>query len=142
MFFPSSININFVAQEPRSAYTSVVDKLYRSTEYNTPEFGEEYDFTQRYSGFFVPPMSSLYTFNIQSDDLSRLYFSPNASTGELLGDPVISISQWTRNRYLFKIIINTPRGRCSNNNQRHTQKKKEDNKLVTAKRHYKIIVHF
>jgi len=43
------------------------------------EFGERYYFVQRFSGFFVPPLTSLYTFVVRSDDQSRLYLSPNMS---------------------------------------------------------------
>ena len=98
VFFPGNIDINLVAQQPRSMHTSVVDKLYRHSSFDTPEFGEITSFTQRYSGFFVPPMSSLYTFNVRSDDQSQLYLSSNASS-EVLGDPIINVPQYTRNRY-------------------------------------------
>ena len=98
VFFTGNININLVSQQPRSMFTSIVDKFFIYSYVDTPEFGESTYFTQRFSGFFVPPMSSVYTFNIHSDDLSRMYFSPNASS-EYLGEPIISIPQWTRFRY-------------------------------------------
>ena len=96
-----NINIDLVSQQPRSADSHVVDRLYRSSEYDTPEFGEIYSFTQRYSGFFVPPLSSLYTFNVRSDDQSRLYFSPNASEVALGESPIIDVPQATRSRYVL-----------------------------------------
>lgn len=44
-----------------------------------PEFGESYNFNQRYSGFFVPPISGKYTLGLTSDDRARLYLSLDAS---------------------------------------------------------------
>ena len=67
-----------VEQRPRAENTSPQERLYR--DHSSPrEFGERRRFTQRLSGFFVPPLTSLYTFSIRSDDQSRLYLSPNMS---------------------------------------------------------------
>jgi hypothetical protein len=57
---------------------TIQEKAYRDINYPS-EFGELYYFNQRYSGFFVPPMDSYYTFNFISDDYGFLYLSPNTS---------------------------------------------------------------
>ena len=57
---------------------TVQERAYRDYQ-NPAEFGERTYFQQRYSGFFVPPIDSLYTFNFISDDRLRLYLSPNTS---------------------------------------------------------------
>ena len=67
--------------EPRSGLTSIQERAYRDSS-SSREFGERYNFIQRYSGFFVPPVTSLYTFSILSDDLSRLYVSPSMDADE------------------------------------------------------------
>ena len=73
-----SLNLDDVEQRPRAENTSPQESLYRDHRYPR-EFGERRNFVQRFSGFFVPPLSGLYTFSIQSDDQSRLYLSPNMS---------------------------------------------------------------
>ena len=98
VFIGGSININDIRQRPPSDFNSVIDKLFRSTEYSTPQFGEETFFTQRLTGFFVPPVSCLYTLNLRSDDLSRLYFSRNASSTVLPDTPLINVHEHTRRR--------------------------------------------
>lgn len=98
MFIGGNLNLNTVRQFPLSELTSVVDRLYRDSDYDTPQFGEDTYFSHRYTGFFVPPKSDIYTFNLRSDDLSQLYFSPNASTTELPDTPLISVPQYTRGR--------------------------------------------
>ena len=67
--------------EPRSQLVSIQDKAYRDHSY-TRDFGERNNFIQRYTGFFVPPVTSLYTFSILSDDLSRWYISPSMNPDE------------------------------------------------------------
>ena len=67
-----------VELRPRSELNSPQERAFRSNG-DVREFGERVNFAQRYSGFFVPPLTSLYTFQIQSDDLSRLYLSPDTS---------------------------------------------------------------
>ena len=42
--------------------------------------GETTNSLSRHFGLFCPPLTSLYTFNIQSTGPSRLYLSPNASS--------------------------------------------------------------
>ena len=49
------------------------------TSQRPSQFGETTFFNSKYTGFFVPPFSGLYTFYIRSDDLSRFYLSPNMS---------------------------------------------------------------
>ena len=98
VFIEGDTNINSVASRPRSAYSHIIDKFFRDSHYVSSEFGEDTSFTQRYSGFFVPPMSSLYTFGLLSDDQSRMYFSPNASSTELLEEPIMDVPQYTRER--------------------------------------------
>ena len=73
-----SLNLDDVEQRPRAENTSPQESLYRDHIFPR-EFGERRNFVQRLSGFFVPSLSSLYTFSIQSDDQSRLYLSPNMS---------------------------------------------------------------
>ena len=97
VFIGGNLDINSISARPHSMQSSVVDKLDRGSDYDTPVFGENTRFTQRYTGFFVPPVSSLYTFNVRSDDLSRLYFSANASS-EVLGEPIIDVREHTRRR--------------------------------------------
>ncbi len=73
-------SLNTIQDRPRAVNTSIQERLFRISTLSAPEFGEEVDFAQRFSGFFVPPKSSLYTFNLRSDDLSRFFLSPNASS--------------------------------------------------------------
>ena len=102
--FIGNTNIDFTRGRPPSELNSVIEKLYRSTYYSTPQFGEEVFFTQRLTGFFVPPVSCLYTLNLRSDDLSRLYFSRNASSTELPDTPLINVPHHTSFRYNNNII--------------------------------------
>ena len=87
-----------VEQRPRSENNSPQERTYR-TSGDVREFNENTFFTQRYSGFFVPPVTSLYTFQIQSDDLSRLYLSPN--TSEEHKQIIAFADAFTRNRRDF-----------------------------------------
>ena len=73
-----SLNLDDVEQRPRAENTSPQERLYRD-RFSPREFGERRNFVQRLSGFFVPPLTSLYTFSIRSDDQSRLSLSPNMS---------------------------------------------------------------
>lgn len=70
--FFGSLDLNRIRAATRSSRSSIQERLYR---HNRPEFGEHRYFGHRFSGFFVPPTTSLYTFNLNSDDNSRLYFS-------------------------------------------------------------------
>ena len=113
VYIGGDLNINSVRNFPSAELKSVVDRLYRDSQYDTPQFGENVDFTQRYTGFFVPPRSDLYTFNLRSDDQSRLYFSTNASTTELPDTPLISVREHTRSRYMYIDCESRP---CNNHN--------------------------
>ena len=73
-----SDSLDNIEQRPRAENTSPQERAYRDED-SPREFGERYNFVQRFSGFFVPPLTSLYTFVIRSDDHSRLYLSPNVS---------------------------------------------------------------
>ena len=78
-----SSNLNRVEERPygypnTSFNWTVQERAYRDNSYPA-EFREIYRFQQRYSGFFVPPIDSLYTFNFISDNKLRLYLSPNTS---------------------------------------------------------------
>ena len=112
VFIGGDLNINLVRGRPPSELNSVIEKLYRSTYYSTPQFGEETSFTQRLTGFFVPPVSCLYTLNLRSDDLSRLYFSRNASSTNLPDTPLISVTEHTRFRY-DNYYYDSCKNRCS-----------------------------
>ena len=79
---------NFVIQE----------RTYRDSNYPA-DLGESLMFNSRYTGFFVPPVSSLYTFNILSDDRSRLYLSPNASSAHK--EVIAFAPQHTRGSWTF-----------------------------------------
>ena len=75
-------NLDYWLTQPLSSFNSIQERAYR--ELNDPrEFGEREYFAQRYSAFFVPPVTSLYTFAIISDDNSRLYISPTANAEDM-----------------------------------------------------------
>ena len=81
---------------PRSDTTSIQERLFRISTLSIPEFDEEFSFSQRFSGFFVPPKSSLYTFNLRSDDFGRFYLSPNSSSQ--FAERIIRYNRHTRFR--------------------------------------------
>ena len=93
-----SLTLNDVEQRPRAENTSPQESLYRDHRFPR-EFGERWRFTQRLSGFFVPPLTSLYTFSIQSDDQSRLYLSPNMSAEHK--QLIAYANQWTRGSWTY-----------------------------------------
>ena len=82
---------------PNTSYDwAVQERWYRDTNYEA-EFGEIDYFQQRYTGFFVPPVDGVYTFNFISDDLMTLYLSTNSSRAH---KKVIAYApQWTRYRW-------------------------------------------
>ena len=57
---------------------SIIESSLSQTEYGS-EFGENTVFSQRMTGFFVPPISSYYTFSLLTDDPGRFSLSPNMS---------------------------------------------------------------
>ena len=85
---------NLDSIKTRAENTAVHERLFLYSRLTSPDFGERNYFVQRFSGFFVPPLSSNYTFNIQSDDRSKLYFSPNMSSEhtKLIADLTTTIS--------------------------------------------------
>ena len=87
------LDLNVIQTFPRAEKTSVQERLFRLSYLSEPEFGEAVYFSQRFSGFFVPPKSSLYTFNLRSDDHSRLLLSPNASSQYV--DSIINVETHT-----------------------------------------------
>ena len=94
----TSWDLDYYLDQPLSLQNAPQEKAYR--DFHDPrQFGERFNFAQRYSGFFVPPVTSLYTFAIVSDDLSRLYVSPTANADDMeliaYADQHTS-SQWNR----------------------------------------------
>lgn len=85
---------------PRAADTIVDERTYLHSDYAS-NFGTITNIVQRLSGFFVPPVTSLYTFQIRSDDLSTLYLSPNSSSDRILDYEVAVAPQYTRNSWTY-----------------------------------------
>ena len=95
---PDTIN-NRPYGYPNSSYNwTIQERWYRDSNYDA-EFGERHYFQQRYSGFFVPPLDSLYTFNFISDDRLDLYLSPNSSREHK--QLIAFTNQWTRNSWNY-----------------------------------------
>lgn len=67
---------------------------------STSEFGESVYFQQRYSGYFVPPITSKYTFNIISDDSMEFYLSTDSTRTNLQKiayiDSYTSKTEWAK----------------------------------------------
>jgi hypothetical protein len=95
--FLGQTNLDIIKQASRSEKSVVHDRLFLFDDITEPDFGEKDRFGQRFSGFFVPPKSSLYTFNVRSDDWSRLYLSPNSSADH--AKLIISVDSHTSHRY-------------------------------------------
>ncbi len=55
----------------------------------------------RFTGFFVPPVTSLYTFGIRSDDGSAFYLSSDSSSENLPSEPTSLAPTYTRNLWNF-----------------------------------------
>ena len=100
----SNINLNLVEQYPYAYPNSsagmftIEERTYRTSSHPS-SFGERNNFNQRYTGFFVPPITSDYIFSILSDDQSRLYLSPNTSRAhkEMIADaPFYTAGRWDR----------------------------------------------
>ena len=68
-------NLNAIRNRGRSSRAIIQQRLYRDGFNFGSQFGEREYFGHRFSGFFVPPISSLYTFNLNCDDYCWLYFS-------------------------------------------------------------------
>ncbi len=78
-----------IISSSRASNKSIIDRLWLDSNYE----GDRNYFTQRFSGFFIPPVSSLYTFNIRSDDSSCMRFSNNTSRDGL--DTIINVPSYT-----------------------------------------------
>ena len=77
---------------------TIEERTYRTSSHPS-SFGERIDFNQRYTGFFVPPITSDYIFSILSDDRMRLFLSPNTSRThkEMIADaPYYTANRWNR----------------------------------------------
>ena len=87
----SNLDLNNLQNYPRAEENTIAhERMYVDSD--NPDFGEgRARLGHRFSGFFVPPKSSLYTINILSDDQSRIIFYPNASTS------LISTTSYTVN---------------------------------------------
>ena len=85
-----SSSLNNAEKKPRSSEVTIIDRVWLDS---TSE-GDKSNFVQRLSGFFVPPWTSLYTFNVRADDLSRVYLSNNISREGLTR--IISVSRYTQ----------------------------------------------
>ena len=77
---------------------SIEEKSYRTSD-QPLLFGEDFNINQRYTGFFVPPLTSDYIFSVNSDDNSRLFLSPNTSRAHK--ELVAEGPQHTRRRWNF-----------------------------------------
>ena len=94
---------------PRSEKTAPQERTYRTVR----EFGETTNFIHRWSGFFVPPVSSLYTLSVLSDDQSRLYLSPSmdAAQKQLVAHADYATgNSWTRLPTQTSVPIRMERG--------------------------------
>ena len=70
------------------------------------EFGETTTFSQRMTGFFVPPISSYYTFSLLTDDPGRFSLSPNMSAES---KTIVAYSDsWTPTWTTYPSQISTP----------------------------------
>ena len=76
---PNNVEQNRPYGYPNSSFNwTVLDRAYHDTNEGAP-FGEMTFFNQQLTAFFVPPIDSLYSFNVISDDRCSLYISPNTS---------------------------------------------------------------
>ena len=98
MWTSGSLILDDVEQRPRAENTSPQERLCRDDK-SPSEFGERRHFGQRLSGYFVPPVTSLYTFSIRSDDNSRLYLSPNMSAEHK--QLITYAPHWTRRSWTY-----------------------------------------
>ena len=97
-------NLDIVEQYPYAYPNSsagmftIEERSYRTSSHPS-SFGERVNFNQRYTGFFVPPITSDYIFSILSDDRMRLFLSPNTSRAhkEMIADaPAQTTNRWNR----------------------------------------------
>lgn len=96
---PSNLwDLDYFLDQPLSPENSIHERIFRD-QTDPREFGERNNFVQRYRGFFVPPVTSLYTFNIISDDQGRLYMSSTANSEDM--ELVAFSNQYTRNSWTY-----------------------------------------
>ena len=94
-------NLDIVEQYPYAYPNSsagmftIEERTYRTNSHPS-SFGERNNFNMRYTGFFVPPITSDYIFSIRSDDQSRLYLSPNTSRAhkEMIANVPSPTNRW------------------------------------------------
>lgn len=85
---------------PRTTNTAVHERTFLHSDF-VSDFGEFDYIAQRVSGFFVPPVTSLYTFGIKSDDASALYLSPNSSSDNILAHQVAIAPAFSRGSWVY-----------------------------------------
>ena len=88
-------SLSTINGRPRTTNTAVHERTYLHSDF-VSDFGEFYNIGQRLSGFFVPPVTSMYTFGIRSDDASAFYLSPNSSSDRILDHEVAMGPSYTR----------------------------------------------
>ena len=86
-----------------SVESYILDRFFEAFETTDTENYREY-IKQLICGFFIPPITGNYTFNIRSDDLSRLYISPNASKDHLT--EILNVRRWTQSRLVKLALCN------------------------------------
>ena len=96
--WPSVTDLDTLRSNPRSDLSAIHERLFLLSLLTQPDFGETTFFGQRFSGFFVPPKSSLYTFNLRSDDLSQLFLSQTSSSDDV--ERIIHVTEHTRLRFV------------------------------------------
>ena len=97
---------------PNTLYDwTVLDRAYHDTNEGAP-FGETTYFNQRLTAFFIPPVDSLYTFNVISDDRCVLYVSSNTSREHKV--QIAFSNSWTRGRWSrLRTSARATRARCT-----------------------------
>lgn len=76
-----------------TSYTEIA----RASNNEVTEFEENEIFCSVYKGFVVLPWNGSYTFYIRSDDIARLYLSPNTSAEHV--ELIAEAPQYTRGRW-------------------------------------------
>ena len=97
----------FSPDEPNRQYNSTIVERLLQSNYNYEPLEEFIDddgvnilLSQRYSGFFCPPVSSVYTLSVLSDDPSRLYFQTSQSSEDL--EQVCYATTYSRDRWDYQ----------------------------------------
>ena len=98
--FPGIFDFREILMHPRSNEWTIYERLYLDS-IKTPLNISGY-FSQRLSGFIVPPSTSLYTLSISSDGGSQLHLSTDASSDNMR---LIAYSNSsTSNKYGYKTL--------------------------------------